>query len=193
MKNRELSAISFFQDVIDGNIIQMTDKVIEVLKSKYLISPIHYEGLQRIESLEIPEDALREAIFNSIIHKDYTGVHIQMKVYNDRVMLWNEGNLPEGYTVETLMGEHSSKPLNRNIANAFYKAGFIEAWGHGQRFFLKTIRHENEAKRLPSPFFIRWYFIDNFILSLSIVFLIGYCQHQKCHKQGEQYCLFLVF
>ena len=52
----------------------MADRVVEVLRSKYLISPIHYEGLQRIEPLEIPEAALREAIFNAIIHKDYTGV-----------------------------------------------------------------------------------------------------------------------
>jgi len=37
-------------------------------------------GLQRIEDLEIPEDSLRDAIFNAIIHKDYTGAHIQMKV-----------------------------------------------------------------------------------------------------------------
>jgi len=37
-----------FQDVVEGNIIQMADRVIEILKSKYLISPIHYEGLQRI-------------------------------------------------------------------------------------------------------------------------------------------------
>ena len=83
-----------FQDVISGDLIRMADRVVEVLKSKYLISPIHYEGLQRIEPLEIPEDSLREAIFNAIIHKDYTGVHIQMKVYNDRVELWNEGLLP---------------------------------------------------------------------------------------------------
>ena len=76
-----------FQDVISGDLIRMADRVVEVLKSKYLISPIHYEGLLRIEPLEIPEDALREAISNAIIHKDYTGVHIQMKVYNDRVEL----------------------------------------------------------------------------------------------------------
>jgi ATP-dependent DNA helicase RecG len=38
----------------------------DILKSKYLISPIHYEGLQRIEQLEVPEEALREAIFNAI-------------------------------------------------------------------------------------------------------------------------------
>ena len=118
-----------FQDVVDGNIIQMTDRVIEVLKSKYLISPVHYEGLQRIEPLEIPEDALRESLFNSIVHKLYTGVHIQMKVYNDRIRLWNPGTLPEGMTIEQLLGDHASQPRNRLIAETFYRAGFIESWG----------------------------------------------------------------
>ena len=117
-----------FQDLVDGNIIQMTDRVLDILKSKYLISPIHYEGLQRIEPLEIPEDALREAIFNSVVHKDYSGAAIQMKVYADRILLWNEGNLPEGFTMDDLLGEHSSRPRNKNIANAFYRAGFIESW-----------------------------------------------------------------
>ena len=120
-----------FQDVVDGNIIQMTDRVIEVLKSKYLISPVHYEGLQRIEPLEIPEDALRESLFNSIVHKLYTGVHIQMKVYNDRIRLWNPGTLPEGMTIEQLLGDHASQPRNRLIAETFYRAGFIESWGRG--------------------------------------------------------------
>ena len=119
------------QDSVDGNILQMTDRVMEILKAKYLTSPIHYEGLQRIEQLEIPELALREAIFNSIIHKDYTGAHIQLKVYDDRIVLWNEGNLPDGYTVKTLMGVHSSRPRNKNIASVFYRAGFIESWGRG--------------------------------------------------------------
>jgi ATP-dependent DNA helicase RecG len=55
-----------FQDVIEGNIFEMPDKVIETLRAKYLISPIRYEGLQRVEELEYPEDALREAILNAI-------------------------------------------------------------------------------------------------------------------------------
>jgi ATP-dependent DNA helicase RecG len=55
-----------FQDVIEGNIFEMPDKVIETLRAKYLISPIRYEGLQRIEELEYPEEALREAVLNSI-------------------------------------------------------------------------------------------------------------------------------
>lgn len=120
-----------FQDVIDGNIIQMADKVIEVLRSKYLITPIHYEGMQRIDALEVPEKSLREAIYNAICHKAYTGVQIQMKVYNDKIWLWNEGSLPFDYTSESLLRPHSSKPRNKNIAYAFYLAGFIESWGRG--------------------------------------------------------------
>ena len=58
----------------------MADRVIEILRSKYLVSPIHYIGLQRIEELEYPEEALREAILNSIVHKDYTGAPIQMSI-----------------------------------------------------------------------------------------------------------------
>jgi ATP-dependent DNA helicase RecG len=77
----------------------MADKVMEILKTKYLISPINYEGLQRIEKLEIPEMALCEVIFNAIIHKDYTGAPIQLSVYNDELMLWNEGRLPEDFTI----------------------------------------------------------------------------------------------
>ena len=57
-----------FQDVIEGNIFEMIDKVIEILLSKYLTSPIHYEGMLRKEVLEYPEPALREAILNSIVH-----------------------------------------------------------------------------------------------------------------------------
>ena len=118
-----------FQDLLEGNIITMCSRIIELLKSKYLISPIHYEGLQRIEPLEIPEDALREAIFNALVHKDYTGVHIQMKIFNDRIELWNSG-VPN-FPIEEIKTRHISSPRNKLIANVFYRAGFIEHWGRG--------------------------------------------------------------
>lgn len=119
------------QDQIEGNLIQMTDKIMQVLSSKYLIRPIHYEGLQRKEPLEIPEDALREIIFNSIVHKLQFGTWNQMSIYDDHIRLWNEGVLPENYTVETLMSKHTSRPRNPKMAQVFYRAGFIEAWGRG--------------------------------------------------------------
>lgn len=137
------------QDVIEGNLLQMAEKVLDVLKSKYLVAPISYEGLHRKETLEIPEAALREAIYNAIVHKDYTGAAIQMKVWNDKVELWNDGSLPDGYTIDTLFSKHTSKPRNKNLANVFYKAGFIESWGRG----IDKIRLEMQSAGLSEPRF----------------------------------------
>ena len=136
-----------FQDVIEGNIIQMADRVMEILQGKYLVSPVRFEGMQRYETLEIPKEALREILYNAIAHKDYAGPDIQMHVYDDHLEIWNEGELPLGYTEETLMGRHSSKPRNRNIANAMFKAGFIDTWGRG---YMK-IREGFEAAGIPMP------------------------------------------
>ena len=70
-----------------------------------------------------------------------------MHVYDDHLEIWNEGELPMGYTEETLMGRHSSKPRNRNIANTMFKAGFIDTWGRG---YMK-IREGFEAAGIPMP------------------------------------------
>ena len=131
------------QDQIEGNLIQMTDKIMQVLSSKYLIRPIHYEGLQRKEPLEIPEDALREIIFNSIVHKLQFSTWNQMSIYDDHIRLWNEGILPENYTVETLLSKHTSKPRNPKMAQVFYRAGFIEAWGRGYEKIMKAFDKAN--------------------------------------------------
>ena len=135
------------QDVVEGNIIQMTDRVVDILKTKYFTSPIHYEGMQRIEELEVPEDALREILYNSIAHKDYMGAPIQMRIWDDYVEIWNEGSLPKGLTPEALLRHHSSHPRNKNIAYTFFKAGFIESWGRGY----KKIREGFEKAGLPLP------------------------------------------
>ena len=135
------------QDVIEGNLIQMASRVMDVLRTKYLLSPIHYEGLQRIEQLEIPDKALRELIYNAISHKAYNGPAIQMRIYDRSIELWNYGLLPKELTPAALMQKHSSYPRNHNIANVFYKAGFVESWGRG----FKKIAEEFERASLPLP------------------------------------------
>ena len=135
------------QDVIEGNLIQMASRVMEVLRTKYLLSPIHYEGLQRIEQLEIPDKALRELIYNAISHKAYNGPAIQMRIYDRSIELWNYGLLPKELTPAALLQKHSSYPRNHNIANVFYKAGFVESWGRG----FKKISEEFERACLPLP------------------------------------------
>lgn len=138
-----------FDDIVEGNILQMADKVVELLKSKYLISPIHYEGMQRVATLEIPEKALREMLYNAIVHKDYRGSAIMMWVYNDHIELWNEGVLPENMDVSILLKKHKSRQRNPVIANVFYRAGFIEIWGRG----INKIRTEFEKAGMTMPEF----------------------------------------
>ena len=135
------------QDIVEGSILYMADKVLDILKTKYLTRPISYEGLKRKEPLEYPEPALREAILNSIIHKDYSSTYIFLRVYQNRLTLFNPGELPEGYDIERIKSEHSSRPRNRNIAEVFFKAGYIEAWGRG---ITRIIENSVEAG-LPEP------------------------------------------
>ena len=75
------------------------------------------------------------------------GAPIQMRVWDNYVEIWNEGGLPIGYTPDTLMNKHSSRPRNKNIANAFFKAGFIESWGRGYEKIFEGF----EAAGLPMP------------------------------------------
>ena len=116
---------------MEGNIFEMVDKVIQLLKDRYLLSPITYKGIQRIEKLEYPEAALREAVLNAIVHKDYTDTTIQLSVYDDKLILWNPGKLPVDIPLERLTQKHPSRPRNKHIAEAFFRAGYIESWERG--------------------------------------------------------------
>jgi ATP-dependent DNA helicase RecG len=136
-----------FQEVVEGNVFQLADKTLEILDSKFFISPITYKGLQRVEGWEYPYEAIREVIINAIVHRDYMGAPIQISVYKDKLIVWNEGSLPEGLTIEDLKKKHSSRPYNPILASAFFKGGLIEAWGRG------TVKIMNECKKagLPEP------------------------------------------
>lgn len=95
----------------------------------------------------MPEAALREAVLNSVIHKDYaTGTPIQISVYDDKLMIWNPGQLPPDWTVAKLKGKHSSQPNNPDIANAFFRAGEIEAWGRGIERIMDACRDAGFAE-----------------------------------------------
>lgn len=79
-----------------------------------------------------PKEAIREAVLNAISHKNYaTLVPIQIRVYDNKIIIANDCVFPEDWTVDDLMGPHKSRPYNPLIANTFFRAGFIEAWGRG--------------------------------------------------------------
>ena len=121
-----------FQDVIEGSLFNQVDKVFDLLFSKYLKALISYEGIQRIEQFDYDIGSLREIIHNAIVHKDYSsGTPIQIGVHKDKMFVYNNGQLPQNWTIETIIGKHRSEPFNPDIANTFFKAGLIESWGRG--------------------------------------------------------------
>ena len=121
-----------FQDEIEGDLFQVVEKTMDLLTTKYLRAEISYRGLQREESLPVPESALREAVMNAVAHKDYaSNTPIQISVYRDRLMIWNNGRLQDGWTIKTLTEKHSTQPFNPDMANTLYRAGLIESWGRG--------------------------------------------------------------
>ena len=138
-------------DIVKGNLFAQLESALEILRTKYLVSNIKYEGIHRRDILEYPYEALREAIINALIHRDYSGTsQIQIRVYPDKLMLMNEGKLPPEIPVEKLKTNHLSIPRNTLLAKIFYYAGFIESWGHGT---IKIVENCME-QGLPEPDFV---------------------------------------
>ena len=121
-----------YQDEVHGNLFQQIVKLMDLLCTKYMKAIITYEGIQRVETLPVPREALREALLNACINKDYAEPSpIQIRVYENKMEIVNGGVLPDGWTVETLLSSHRSFPYNPDIANTFFRSGEIEAWGRG--------------------------------------------------------------
>ena len=138
------------QDEIHGPLITMADKAEDLVYLKYFKGIISYAGLQRIENYPIPRQAFREAVLNAIIHRDYsTGNPIHIHIYPDKVLIYNDGKLPETWTVEDLFAPHTSKPYNPLIAGAFFRSGQIEAWGRG----IEKITEVCKLWGKPGPFY----------------------------------------
>lgn len=90
------------------------------------------KGLLREEKWEIPIEALREAIINSLIHRDYfDNSFVYIKMYDASIVIANPGKLPETLKIADLYKEHESTLKNPLLAKVFYYAGFIDSWGRG--------------------------------------------------------------
>lgn len=136
-----------FQETEEGNLIMLLQGVLNQLNHKFLIRSIEFEGMHRIEKGEYPLAAIREMLLNALVHRNYMGAPIQIRVYDDKISIWNEGVLPEGLTLASLKRSHSSRPRNLIIADVAFKGGYIDAWGRGT---IKIIDTCKEAE-LPEP------------------------------------------
>lgn len=136
-----------FQESEENNIINLYQTVLNQINHKFIVKNITFEGMHRIETPEYPREAMREAILNALVHRNYMGAHTQIRVYDDKITFWNEGGLQSPLTIESLKRPHSSRPRNVLIADVCFKGGLIDAWGRGT---IKIIEACKQAG-LPEP------------------------------------------
>lgn len=95
-----------------------------------------FEGLDRIDREDYPASALREALLNAIVHRDYSfSGSIMINIFDDKIEFVSLGGLVSGLSKEDIL-RGVSQTRNQNLANIFYRLKHIEAYGTGiQRIF----------------------------------------------------------
>ena len=126
-----------YQDEVIGSLFLQAERVIELIYLKYLKAPVTYDNLTRVETYPFPKDAVREALYNALVHSRWSaGIPIQVRIEDDTLYISNECVFPSDWTMESLLQRHQSRPYNPKIARAFFRAGYIESWGRGiQKIF----------------------------------------------------------
>ncbi|MCL2670953.1 MAG: helix-turn-helix domain-containing protein [Clostridiales bacterium] len=133
---------------LNGDIVSNVDDAMIFLK-KHLRISFKIEGLQRENILELPEDALREAVVNAVCHRDYfeKGARCMVEIYDDRVEITSPGGVCKGITPENF----GTISITRNslIASMFYRIHYIEQMGTG----IMRMKNAARAAQVAEPAF----------------------------------------
>ena len=112
------------------SVLEVYEKAIEVFRDYYQYEVI--QGADRKKMEKIPEAAFREASANALIHRVWdVDSQIRVSMFDDRIEIVSPGGLPFGITEEEYLSGKLSVLRNRNLANVFYRLGFVEIFGMG--------------------------------------------------------------
>jgi ATP-dependent DNA helicase RecG len=122
------------QNQLYGNAFCLLEEAMLFLRRHLPIAGKILPGvLERTDEPLFPLVALREALVNAFCHRTYTspGGAVSVAIFDNRLEIWNDGNLLFGLTPADLKKDHTSHQRNPVIANTFYSRGLIEKWGRG--------------------------------------------------------------
>ena len=135
-----------------GNIFKLLGVAMEFASSYLPVASIFPENdYFRKDTPLFPILALREAIANALIHRDYSthGGSISFAIYDDRLEIWNYGLPPDGTSADGLPLLKRSLPRNPNIANVLYYHKIFESWGRGIQMIIEKCQDAGH----PTPFY----------------------------------------
>ena len=127
---------------LEGSAFDLVDRVEDfvlrnIKKSIWLVPG----QVQREERYEYPPDAIREAITNAVVHRDYeSSSKVQVRIFDNRIEVWSPGLLPEGITIDDLKREHRSIPRNPLLFKQFFWVKYVEDVGGGTLDMIKQCR-----------------------------------------------------
>lgn len=114
----------------DMSVLRVYEKTLEVFRDYYQYEEI--QGADRKKVEKIPEAAFREAIANALIHRVWdVEAQIRVSMFDDRIEVASPGGLPSGITEAEYLSGKLSVLRNRNLANVFFRLGFVEIFGTG--------------------------------------------------------------
>lgn len=112
------------------SVLDIYEKALSVFRDYYQYEVI--QGADRKMVEKVPEAAFREAIANALIHRVWdVDSQIRVSMYDDRIEVVSPGGLPSGITEDEYLSGKLSVLRNRNLANVFYRLGFVEIFGTG--------------------------------------------------------------
>jgi len=136
--------------MIEGTIMEQVDEAMEFIRKNINVRFVMTGKPAREQIWDYPLEALREAVINAVCHRDYTiPSNTEIRIYDDRLIVWSPGGLPFGITIEDLYKPHSSVIRNKGIGGVFYDIGWIEQWGSG----IDKMRRACIKAGLPEPHF----------------------------------------
>lgn len=130
---------------VEGSFFDLLDAGMDFFfKHLNLGGKITNHSLQREEYLEIPYKALREALINSLCHRQWEKYNLtnSIAIYDDRIEIANPGIFPPQITPETIKEPHESYPYNLKIAEILYKSTYLESWGSGVKRIIDACREQ---------------------------------------------------
>jgi len=130
-----------------GSLLGQVEEAYEYME-RYNRTRAEFKGLERIDRKDYPEEALREALLNAIIHRDYSfSASTLISLFDDRIEFVTVGGLVKGMTLDDILIGVSIL-RNQNLANVFYRLKLIEAYGTGLPKIMENYEEEVKQPRL---------------------------------------------
>ena len=139
------------QQIYTGDLFEQADQARDFVLAKInRVVGTRADSITAPATYELPPDAVGEAIVNAIAHRDYhSNASVEIRLFADRLEVWNPGVLSGILTLESLRVDHPSLPGNPLIAESLYLARYIEKAGSGIQMMIEQC----SAAGLPEPDF----------------------------------------